>query len=89
MAARYVIRSPVLYAHPASTRSVLHGFERVCATQYYKYELNAPYASVGPHSLTAATTKGDLLLCLIVSATDKQWQKAESKLRTLVDTFRA
>ena len=65
--------------------------ESVCVRnmQYYKYELNAPYGSVGPHSLTAATTKGDLLLCLIVSANEKQWQKAESKLRTLVDTFRA
>jgi len=44
---------------------------------------------VGPHLLTVATTKGDLLLCLIASANEKQWQKAEKKLRTMLDTFRA
>ena len=57
---------------------------------YYRYEINAPDAlGVGPHLLTVATTKGDLLLCLIASANEKQWQKAEKKLRTMLDTFRA
>lgn len=56
---------------------------------YYYYEINAPYGTNGPHTLTAMTTKGELALLFIVSATDKQWSRAQGKLRQVVETFRA
>eukprot|EP00877_Chromochloris_zofingiensis_P014811 jgi/Chrzof1/9584/Cz04g08120.t1_PPD6[v5.2] len=56
---------------------------------YYVYEVNAPYGSIGPHSLSACTTKGDLALLFVVSANDKQWARSETKLRKVVDSFRA
>jgi len=55
---------------------------------YYVYECNA-LGSAAPHSITSVTTKGDLLLMLILSATDKQWAKSEAKLRQMSETFRA
>lgn len=39
--------------------------------------------------LTWPLWQGDLALMFIVSATEKQWAKAESKLRTMLKTFRA
>lgn len=56
---------------------------------YYVYEVNAPYGKVGPHTLTAATVKGDLAFLFIVSANDKQWSKNQGRLREIVDSFRA
>jgi len=38
---------------------------------YYYYEIYAPYGTVGPHTLTCASTKGDLALLAVISATDK------------------
>eukprot|EP01026_Neomeris_dumetosa_P080897 TRINITY_DN90174_c0_g1_i3.p1 TRINITY_DN90174_c0_g1~~TRINITY_DN90174_c0_g1_i3.p1 ORF type:complete len:261 (+),score=24.39 TRINITY_DN90174_c0_g1_i3:51-833(+) len=55
---------------------------------YYYYELNAPYGTVGPHTLTCASTKGDLALLAIISANDKQWAKSQGKLKNMIDTFR-
>lgn len=49
---------------------------RVC--RYYYYEINSPYATNGPHSLSAATTKGDLALVFIAAANDKQVSHADS-----------
>lgn len=34
--------------------------------------INSPYATNGPHSVSAATTKGDLALVFIAAANDKQ-----------------
>jgi hypothetical protein len=39
----------------------------VCVTR-----INSPYATNGPHSVSAATTKGDLALVFIAAASDKQ-----------------
>lgn len=33
--------------------------------------------------------QGNLLVMLIISATDKQWSKSEGKLRKMISTFRA
>ncbi|KAH7622138.1 putative PsbP domain-containing protein 6, chloroplastic [Nannochloris sp. 'desiccata'] len=56
---------------------------------YYTYEINAPYAKVGTHQLAAFTTKGDLAYLWVVAGNDKQWAKAESKLRYMLKTFKA
>jgi len=56
---------------------------------YYYYELNASYGSVGPHTLSAATTKGDLALLFVASANEKQWAKSKDMLQKAVDSFRA
>jgi hypothetical protein len=56
---------------------------------YYQYEAYATYGTLGPHTLTSVTVKGDLLMMLAISANDKQWAKGEKKLRQMLDTFRA
>jgi PsbP len=56
---------------------------------YYTYEINAPYAKVGTHQLAAFTTKGDLAYLWVVAGNDKQWGKAESKLRYMLKSFKA
>ncbi|EFJ53320.1 hypothetical protein VOLCADRAFT_102920 [Volvox carteri f. nagariensis] len=56
---------------------------------YYFYELNAPYAKTGAHSYTACTVKGDLAFLFVASASEKQWGKLESRLRQVVESFRA
>lgn len=56
---------------------------------YYTYEIAAPYAKVGTHQLAAFTTKGDLAYLWVVAGNDKQWGKAESKLRYMLKTFTA
>lgn len=56
---------------------------------YYKYEVFAPYGTNGAHSIATITTKGELALMLVLSASDKQWAKSESKLRQVLETFRA
>ena len=56
---------------------------------YYTYEIAAPYAKVGTHQLAAFTTKGDLAYLWVVAGNDKQWAKAESKLRYMLKTFTA
>ncbi|KAK9814442.1 hypothetical protein WJX72_005984 [[Myrmecia] bisecta] len=56
---------------------------------YYLYETNASYGTNGPHCLSSVTTKGDLAYLFVVSANDKQWAKSESKLREVVQSFRA
>eukprot|EP01023_Acetabularia_acetabulum_P018109 TRINITY_DN1915_c0_g1_i1.p1 TRINITY_DN1915_c0_g1~~TRINITY_DN1915_c0_g1_i1.p1 ORF type:complete len:286 (-),score=42.17 TRINITY_DN1915_c0_g1_i1:252-1109(-) len=55
---------------------------------YYYYEIFAPYGTVGPHTLTCASTKGDLALLAVISANDKQWAKNKDKLRSMIQTFR-
>lgn len=56
---------------------------------YYYYELYAPYGTTAPHTLTACVAKGEVLYIFVVSATDKQWPKAEKTLRKVVESFRA
>jgi hypothetical protein len=56
---------------------------------YYTYEIYAPYAKVGTHQLAAFTTKKDLAYLWVVAGNDKQWGKAESKLRYMLKTFKA
>lgn len=56
---------------------------------YYQYEAYAPYGSLGPHTLSSVTVKGELLLLFTISANDKQWGKSEKKLRQMLDTFRS
>jgi hypothetical protein len=57
-------------------------------SDYYIYDVYADYGTLPPHGLAAATTKGEVLLLFIVSATDKQWGKAEGQLRAMIDSFR-
>lgn len=52
-------------------------------------EVFAPYGTNGPHTLSACTVKGDLLLLFLVSANDKQWARTEQVLRQVVTSFRA
>ena len=56
---------------------------------YYVYEVNAPYAKVGTHQLAAFTVKGDLAYLWVVAGSDKQWSKAEGKLRHMWKAFKA
>lgn len=56
---------------------------------YYFWELNAPGASNGPHSLTSSTIKDEVLYIFIASASDKQWARSQTKLREIQDSFRA
>jgi hypothetical protein len=56
---------------------------------YYYYELNAPYGTLGPRSYSACTTKGDLALLFIASATEKQWANSKESLIKAAETFRA
>lgn len=57
---------------------------------YYYYEVNAPYSKAGgPHSYAACTTKGDLALLFVASASDKQWSGAREALVKAAESFRA
>ncbi|KAI8471276.1 MAG: hypothetical protein J3K34DRAFT_417665 [Monoraphidium minutum] len=56
---------------------------------YYTYEINAAYGNLGPHTVSAATVKGDLALLMVVYANEKQWARNEGRLRQMVKTFRA
>jgi hypothetical protein len=56
---------------------------------YYSYEINAPYGTVGPHTVSAATVKGDLALMIVVSGNEKQWARNEAALRKVAESFRA
>ena len=56
---------------------------------YYTYELNASYAKFGTHQLAAFTAKGELAYLWVVAGNDKQWAKAESKLRYMLKSFTA
>lgn len=56
---------------------------------YYTYELNSPYSKTGNRILASVTTKGEVFLILKLSASDKQWAKAEDTLRKARDTFTA
>lgn len=54
-----------------------------------RYEVYAPGGTEPPRSLSAVTTKDDLLYLFTASATDKQWAKSKALLGQLVDSFRA
>lgn len=56
---------------------------------YYTYEINASYGTNGPHTVSAATVKGDLALLMVAAANDRQWARSEATLRQMVETFRA
>ncbi|KAL6782125.1 hypothetical protein ACKKBF_B10760 [Auxenochlorella protothecoides x Auxenochlorella symbiontica] len=56
---------------------------------YYIYELNALQAKDGPHILASLTIKGDQAYLFVVSASEKQWARSQSKLQTIRDSFRA
>eukprot|EP00892_Ulva_mutabilis_P004759 jgi/Ulvmu1/2655/UM014_0109.1 len=56
---------------------------------YYYYDVYATYGTIGPHTLTACTVKGDLALLFCVSANDKQYARSKSKLNKMLQTFRA
>lgn len=56
---------------------------------YFVYEIAAPYAKVGTHQLAAFTTKGELAYLWVLAGNDKQWAKAESKLRHIFKSFAA
>lgn len=56
---------------------------------YYYFELNAPYGTLGPHSFSACTTKGDVALLFIASASEKQWANSKDSLMKAAQTFRA
>jgi hypothetical protein len=55
---------------------------------YYVYEVFAPYAKDGAHSIAAFTVKKDLAYLFVVAANEKQWAKSEEKLRHMVDSFK-
>eukprot|EP00850_Spirogloea_muscicola_P011881 SM000075S21970 [mRNA] locus=s75:370785:372328:- [translate_table: standard] len=54
---------------------------------YYTYALETPYARSGAHNLAAATAKGNVVLLLVVSASDSQWSANKAMLRKLVESF--
>ncbi|PSC75910.1 psbP domain-containing chloroplastic [Micractinium conductrix] len=56
---------------------------------YYVYEVYAPYSKTGGHNLAAFTTKGGLAFLFVLTASDKQWNAAEPKLRKMLETFKA
>ncbi|GMH43661.1 hypothetical protein BSKO_11583 [Bryopsis sp. KO-2023] len=56
---------------------------------YYYYEVNSPFAKFGQHIVTSATVKGEVALLFVVSASEKQWAKSQSKIKKMVKTFRA
>ncbi|XRB15518.1 PsbP domain-containing protein 6 [Pseudoscourfieldia marina] len=56
---------------------------------YYTYELDTPFAINGTHGLASVTLQGEVLVLFAISASDSQWDKAEGKLKTMVDSFRA
>jgi len=56
---------------------------------YYTYELYAPYAKMGTHQLAAFTTKGELAYLWVVAGNDKQWGKAQDKLKYMLKSFKA
>jgi hypothetical protein len=57
---------------------------------YYQYQLYALDAlNNGPHSLTSATAKGEVLYLFILTATEKQWKASEKVFRSVRDSFRA
>ena len=59
-------------------------------TQFYYYEIFAPYAlpPYGARSYTVVTARGDLVFAVFATATEKQWAKSEAKLKAIVDSFR-
>ncbi|EFJ20658.1 hypothetical protein SELMODRAFT_176658 [Selaginella moellendorffii] len=57
--------------------------------KFYCYTLETPYAKTGTHNLAAATSKGNVVLLFVVSASESQWSKSESVLRTILDSFKA
>lgn len=54
----------------------------------YLYELAAPYAKVGTHQLAAFAIKGDLAYLWVLAGSDKQWARAEPKLRHMLAAFK-
>ena len=53
-----------------------------------RYELFTPTALAGAHNVAALTFKGGVSLLLVASATEKQWDAAETQLRTVIESFR-
>jgi hypothetical protein len=49
--------------------------------QYYRYQLETPFALTGSHNLATATAKGNVVLLFVVSANDKQWASSQELLK--------
>jgi PsbP len=56
---------------------------------YYYYDVYSTEGLNGPHTYTACTVKGDLVLLFSAAANDKQWPKGKRKIETMVQSFRA
>ena len=56
---------------------------------YYYYNVYATQGLNGPHTITTATVKGDLVLLFSTAANDKQYSKGKKKMETMVQSFRA
>lgn len=56
--------------------------------QYYKYELETPFALTGSHNLAKATAKGNTVILFVASASDKQWPLSEKVLKAMLESFK-
>ncbi|KAF2604346.1 hypothetical protein F2Q70_00026698, partial [Brassica cretica] len=61
--------------------------EKIGDQTYYKYVLETPFALTGSHNLAKATAKGNTVVLLVVSATEKQWQSSQKTLQAILDSF--
>lgn len=50
---------------------------------YYRYELTSPH-----NLISANATDGQLYVINASSASEREWQKAEPKIRQIIDSFR-
>jgi hypothetical protein len=56
--------------------------------KYFVYELNTPYAMTGAYNIASVTTSQNELVLIVVSASEKQYNSAEAKLRRIAESFR-
>lgn len=56
--------------------------------KYFVYELNTPYAMTGAYNIASVTTSQNELVLIVVSASEKQYNNAEAKLRRIAESFR-
>eukprot|EP00244_Chara_vulgaris_P011202 TRINITY_DN5454_c0_g1_i1.p1 TRINITY_DN5454_c0_g1~~TRINITY_DN5454_c0_g1_i1.p1 ORF type:complete len:214 (-),score=21.57 TRINITY_DN5454_c0_g1_i1:23-664(-) len=63
------------------------GMKESGSQKYYTYTLETPFALTGLHNLAIATAKGNTVLLMVISASQKQWEKHEALLREMADSF--
>jgi len=55
---------------------------------YYWYTLDTPYAKTGQRQVASIAAKDNAVFVLAVSCSEKQWNTAGDKLRTIAESFR-